>query len=68
MEDVNPKLTHGGEAIPECDGSYKFLGISVWLHINNSTAKTTLVDDLKRMLEAFNKAPTSYTSAEAQGL
>ena len=53
---VNPNLTLGGEAIPEFDGSW---GMSVWLHINNSTAKTTLVDDLKRMLEAVDKAPVT---------
>ena len=56
---VNPNLTLGGEAIPEFDGSFKFLGMSVRLHINNSTAKTTVVDDLKRMLEAVDKAPVT---------
>ena len=56
---VNPNLILGGEAIPEFDGSFKFLGMSVRLHMNNSTAKTTLVDDLKRMLEAVDKAPVT---------
>ena len=58
---VSPNLTLGGEAISEFDGSFKCLGMSVRLHINNSTAQTTLVhvDDLKRMLEAVDKAPAT---------
>ena len=47
--------------IPEApDDGYRFLGMCVWLFRNNNRARATLMEDLKRMLEAVDKAPVTH--------
>ena len=55
---VNSGLSLRSEDIPEApDDGYRFLGMYVRLFRNNNNARATLMEDLKRMLEAVDKAP-----------
>ena len=57
---VDPGLSIAGEAIPSVDdNSFKFLGMPVRVHNDNTTAKFSLKENLQRMLEVVDQAPVT---------
>ena len=51
-------LTISGDRIPPAeDGEFKFLGMPVRLHSNNSVARSSLISTLRLMLSAIDQSP-----------
>ena len=56
---VSPRLSIGCKIIPpvEEDDSFKFLGMTVHIFKNNNTARSSLKDQLQKMLSAIDETP-----------
>ena len=55
---VNPGVKISGESIsPVEDDSFKFLGMPIRVYKNNNTAKSSLQENLKRMLNLVDSTP-----------
>ena len=57
---VDPGLSLGGEGIPAVgDDGFRFLGMLVRVRSNNTTARASLLENLK-MLEAVDSSPVTH--------
>ena len=57
---IDPGLSLNGEMIPATgDDGFKFLGMLVRVHNYNNDARTSLLKNLKRMLEVVDRSPVT---------
>ena len=57
---MDPSLSIAGEVIPLLeDDSFRFLGMPVRVYSNNQTARTSMKESLKSMLEAVDQVPVT---------